>query len=116
MVANNKIFNDTPAQVKKPETKELGLKYDSDKLRFDLLLPEFEECIADVLTYGAKKYAPNSWQKVEDAKNRYYASLRRHINAYRKGEKNDTESGLNHLAHAACNIMFLMYFEEAIHE
>ena len=64
-----------------------------------------------MLTYGANKYAPDSWRHIEDAVNRYYASLRRHINAYRKGEKIDPESGLSHLAHAACNIMFLMYFD-----
>lgn len=91
---------------------EVGRKDDKGKARFDLVEPEFEEAIADVLTYGADKYAPNSWQHVEDAKERYYASLRRHINAYRKGEKIDPESGLPHLAHAACNVMFLMHFEQ----
>ncbi len=89
-----------------------GRKDDNDKLRFDLLSPEFEEVVTKVLTYGAAKYEPNNWQNVEDAENRYYAALRRHISAYRKGEKVDPESGLPHLAHAACNIMFLMHFEE----
>lgn len=93
------------------EKKEIGLKYDEGKARFDLIEPEFEEDIALVLTMGAAKYSPNSWQHVEDAVNRYYAALRRHINAWRKGEKIDPESGLPHLAQAACNIMFLMHFE-----
>lgn len=90
---------------------EIGRKDDKGKARFDLVEPEFEEAVAEVLTYGADKYAPDSWQHVEDAENRYYASLRRHINAFRKGEKTDPESGLSHLAHAACNIMFLMHFD-----
>ena len=93
------------------EKKELGLKYDDGKARFDLIEPEFEEDIANILTMGANKYAPNSWQHVEDGKNRYYAALRRHLNAWRKGEKIDRESGMSHLAHAACNVMFLMHFE-----
>lgn len=93
------------------EKKEIGLKYDDDKIRFDLIEPEFEEAVASVLTMGAKKYAPNSWQHVDDRVNRYYASLRRHINAWRKGELIDKESGLSHLAHAACNVMFLMHAE-----
>ena len=93
------------------EKKELGLKYDGDKARFDLIEPEFEEDIANILTAGANKYAPNSWQHVEDGNNRYYAALRRHLNAWRKGEKIDQESGMSHLAHVACNVMFLMHFE-----
>lgn len=93
------------------EKKELGLKYDEGKARFDLIEPEFEEDIAFILTMGANKYVPNSWQHVDDRANRYYAALRRHINAWRKGEKVDSESGMSHLAHAACNIMFLMHIE-----
>lgn len=88
-----------------------GLKYDSDKLRFDLIMPEFDEEVARVLTYGANKYAPNSWQDIEDPVNRYYGSLMRHINAWRKGEKHDKESGLLHLSHAASNIMFILHKE-----
>lgn len=93
------------------EEQQLGLKYDENKLRFDLIIPEFEEQVAKVLTMGANKYAPNSWQYVENRKERYYASLRRHLNLWRQGETCDTESGLPHLAHAACNIMFLIYDE-----
>lgn len=90
----------------------IGRKDDSGKDRFDLLLPEFEQAVAKVLTMGAAKYEPNSWQHVEDAENRYYAALRRHLNAWRQGEKTDKESGLNHLAHVACNAMFLLWFDQ----
>lgn len=88
-----------------------GQKFDADKLRYDLLPAEFEEAVAKVLTHGAKKYAPNNWQLVENPQERYYAALRRHIAAWRMGEKIDKESGLSHLSHAATNIMFLLYFE-----
>ena len=91
--------------------EEVGHKNDDGKVRFDLVEPEFEEGIARTLMVGAEKYGPNNWQKVDDAENRYYAALRRHINAWRKGEKNDPEDDVSHLAHAACNIMFLMHFE-----
>lgn len=86
-----------------------GLKYDKGKLRFDLVLPIWEEGIARALTYGANKYTDNSWQNVDDFKNRYYAALRRHLNAYRKGEIFDEESGLMHLEHALANIGFLLW-------
>lgn len=92
-------------------TKETGMKSDIGKTRFDLLLPEFEEAVAKVLTMGAEKYGPNNWQQVDDGENRYYAALRRHLSAWRQGDEIDTESGLSHLAHAGCNIMFLMYYD-----
>lgn len=90
---------------------EQGIKYDAGKPRFDLIEPEFTKSVAEVLTFGAEKYAPNSWQHVEDATNRYYASLCRHLNAWRRGEKIDPESGMPHLAHVATNCMFLQHFE-----
>jgi len=88
-----------------------GAKFDQGKLRHDLVLPEFEDAIAEVLTFGAQKYAAHSWKQVPDYKNRYYSALRRHLNAWRAGEKTDPESGLPHLAHAACNIYFLLQGE-----
>ena len=88
-----------------------GQKDDKEKNRLDLIEPEFIEGVGKVLTFGADKYEPNNWQKVEDAKDRYYAATLRHLIAWRKGEKTDPESGLSHLDHVACNIMFLQHFE-----
>jgi hypothetical protein len=78
----------------------------------DLLPFEALEEIARVLTYGAKKYAPNNWQKVPDAKERYEAALLRHFSAHKRGEKNDPESGLSHLAHVGCNALFLIWLQD----
>lgn len=89
-----------------------GKKFDQDKTRLDLVYPQFVENVGKVLTFGAKKYEPNNWQKVEDPVNRYYAAALRHLIAWREGEDKDPESGLSHLAHAACNLMFLQYFED----
>ena len=47
-----------------------------------------------------------SWKKVE--KQRYIAAAMRHFEAYRKGEFIDAESGMPHLWHCACNLMFLI--------
>ena len=90
---------------------EVGPKYDTGKLRYDLVTPDVIKAIAEVLTFGAEKYAPNSWQLVPDAKRRYTAALMRHFEAYRAGEQLDPESGLSHLSHALCNLMFLQHFE-----
>jgi len=91
---------------------KVGLKYDNDKLLMSLVEPEFIEDVAKVLTFGAKKYKPNSWQHVEDCERRYKDALLRHTMSYLKGELIDCESGLTHLSHMATNIMFLSYFEK----
>jgi len=88
-----------------------GLKYDKDKLRYDLLPAVALEQIVSVLTFGAKKYAPENWRKVDDAHSRYFAAAQRHLWAWQKGELNDKETGESHLAHAACCLMFLAEIE-----
>ena len=88
-----------------------GQKFDNSKLRYDLLDPCFEEEIVKVLTHGAIKYNDNNWKYVKPLKERYYAALRRHLAAWRMGEKLDPGSKLRHLAHAGCNIFFLMWQE-----
>jgi hypothetical protein len=56
--------------------KKKGLKYDQEKLRYDLIPPLFIESMAEVLTYGAKNI-----QKI--------AALFRHLQAWRKREQFD---------------------------
>ena len=83
--------------------------FDSDKLRWDLLPIDCVEEVVKILTFGASKYGPNNWQGVEP--DRYYAALMRHLSASRQGEMNDSETGLSHLSHAMCNVIFLLWFE-----
>lgn len=91
-------------------------KFDTDKNRLDLIEPEFIEGLGEVLTFGAKKYGPNTWQTIADPENRYYGAALRHLMAYRKGEHTDSESGLSHLKHCAVNLMYLLHFEEVKNE
>ncbi len=86
---------------------EKGVKYDNEKLRFDLLPIKSLVDVVKVLTYGAVKYADNNWMYVKPFKPRYYAALWRHVIAYMMGEELDQESGLPHLAHALCCLIFL---------
>jgi hypothetical protein len=90
------------------ETSE-GRKADIGKLRYSLLPPSIWQVIR-VLEYGARKYAPDNWKKVPDAETRYFDALHRHLAAWRAGEVNDEESGLPHIAHVACNALFLLHF------
>lgn len=92
------------------ETVELVDKKDQGKPMVDLLVPEFILDLARVLTLGARKYAPNNWQKTE--KRRYIAALYRHQLAYHSGEKYDPESKLNHMTHVAANAMFIFWMDE----
>ena len=89
-----------------------GIKHDQHKPRFDLIPPLAERQVAEVLEYGARKYAPDNWRKVDDAKSRYLAAARRHINAWQTGETIDPESNLPHLAHAICSLMFVAELED----
>lgn len=86
----------------------VGVKHDQAKARFDLIPPAAEKLLADVLTFGATKYAPNNWKLLEDASERYIAAALRHINAHRRGEALDDETELPHLAHAMCCLAFIL--------
>ncbi len=87
-----------------------GVKFDKDKLRFDLTPPEVEEALATILTFGANKYGDRNWEKGMDW-GRLYAAMKRHLNAWRKGEKLDPESGCPHLWHAFTCLSFLVTYE-----
>ncbi len=89
-----------------------GLKYDSEKPRWDLLPLDIIEEIVKVLTIGAQKYDDDNWRKVANGKKRYYAALMRHIKDYQAGEMLDQETGLPHLAHAGCCLIFIMGLEK----
>ncbi len=91
--------------------KPTGKKFDNDKLRWSLLPVGTIPVILEVLELGARKYGFENFKLVENARQRYYDALMRHIDAWWTGEKVDSESGKTHLAHAACCILFLLWFE-----
>jgi len=85
-----------------------GMKYDDGKQRYDLVPAKAHSAMVDVMTFGANKYAPNSWQKVPEGRSRYFAAAMRHLWAFWMGEKLDKESGLHHLAHAMRCVAFML--------
>lgn len=89
----------------------VGYKDDAAKTRWGLLPWGAVKEIADVFTYGASKYAPDNWKKVVDRRSRYFDALHRHLYAWQKGEKNDPDSGHNHLAHAGCCLLMLLWMD-----
>ena len=82
-------------------------KADGGKNRLDLLPFAALEEVGKVLTFGAGKYAPHNWRKC-DSQSRYLAAGLRHLFAWGRGEDTDPETGLSHVAHAACCCLFLL--------
>lgn len=94
------------------ETKPTGgRKFDQGKNRLSLIPVKCLNAIMNVLEFGALKYEVDNWQKVPDASNRYYDAAIRHLFAWREGESIDPESGHYHLAHAACCVIFMLWFD-----
>lgn len=87
-----------------------GIKFDGGKPRLDLISwPAIWE-VAKVLGFGAQKY--DSWNWIEGIEySRLVAAVLRHVTAWTSGEDIDPESGISHLAHAMCGLMFLMTFK-----
>jgi len=86
--------------------KGKGLRLNEGKVRIDLVPESAIRGIANVMTFGAKKYAPNNWRKGMAWSN-VTSSLKRHLAAIDRGEDFDPESGLYHIDHVLCNAAFL---------
>lgn len=90
-----------------------GLKYDNGKLLAGIPIQDFPralKAIAEIGTYGAKKYKRSSWHTVEDGRQRYEDAMNRHyieLNIHGKNSL-DEESGLLHLAHFAWNALAIL--------
>lgn len=88
-----------------------AVKHDAGKPQLDLLPALAVFGVGDVLTYGAKKYAAHNWRKGL-AWSRLTAAALRHLLAFMRGEDIDPESGLPHIDHALCCLMFLSEFQK----
>jgi hypothetical protein len=86
-----------------------GMKFDKNKPDYSLLPFAAVDEVVKVLTYGAAKYDRFNWEKVEAV--RYQAATMRHFSTHMQGEKIDQESGISHLAHAICSLLYLLDFE-----
>jgi hypothetical protein len=95
-------------------TKVAGtaLKFDQDKLDWSLLPWDTLEEIIKVLQFGAGKYSPWNWAEGDGFKyNRLFNSSMRHFIAwFWRREDKDPETGLSHIAHLGCNVLFLLHY------
>ena len=86
-----------------------GEKKDEGKLPLHLLSAPALFDTAAVLRFGAKKYKDRNWEE-GIAYSRVFAALQRHLWKWWSGYNTDDESGLPHLSHAACCLMFLQHY------
>jgi hypothetical protein len=87
-----------------------GIKHDSEKPDMSLLSSIAMFKIAQIMSFGKRKYSANNWRG-GIAYTRLIAAALRHIFSWLGGESVDPESGQSHLAHASCCLMMLLEFE-----
>ena len=103
------IFDTLETQTTGPLRPE-GRKDDQGKDPWQLFPWDAARQIVAVLRFGAGKYNPRNWEKGMDW-DRLFAACIRHLTAWFEGEKTDPETGISHLAHAGCCILFLLAYE-----
>lgn len=107
-----------------------GHKHDGGKLRPSLFPIAGKRWVLKVLEFGARKYSENGWKRVPDAIERYTEAMLRHCDAVSESlsenghpfclDEDYTDANgdlvrgsyLPHLAHIACNALFLLYFKD----
>ena len=114
------LFSEAPhrwtvEQLEALAAKEVaGMKFDAGKPMAGLMVSDFANAllaVAEVSTFGVKKYAPHSWATVPNARERYNDALYRHLFLAAAGEAQDQESALLHAAHVAWNALALLELE-----
>ena len=93
------------------DPSEPGAKCDAGKIRVALMeegFPRALMAVAEVTTFGAKKYTDHGWLAVPDAFKRYSDAAGRHRLKRLAGEERDADSGLLHLQHEAWGLLAML--------
>ena len=98
-------------EAMKVELRKEAVKFDAGKIDWTLVPFEALEGMVQVLQFGANKYAAWNWTEGGGFKwTRLIGSCLRHLFAWARGQDLDPESGLSHIYHAQCNLLFLAYY------
>jgi len=92
--------------------EQQAVKHDQGKLDWSLLPWDAVEETIRVLEFGAGKYSPWNWAEGEGFKyTRLFNSSMRHFVAwFWRKEDLDPETGISHIAHLSCNVLFLLHY------
>lgn len=110
-VIRDRMLSNNDAVVEFTPAAPTGIKHDQDKADMSLLSNVALLKIAQVMTFGKKKYSAHNWRG-GFVWSRPLAAAARHLFAYIGGEDKDPETGLSHLAHACCCLFFVLEFED----
>lgn len=85
-------------------------KKDAGKLPWHLFPYDAAREVVRVLQFGANKYRERGWEDGIQF-SRVYGAIQRHAVAwFQDREDDDPETGLSHLAHLGCEVLFLLAF------
>lgn len=97
----------TGGSALKPPTPA-GLRYNSGKLRVDLIPASFVVALAQVFSQGARKYENDNWKKGLSLRDTL-GCCERHLIRLKQGEQFDPETGCHHGAMVAWNALVAMW-------
>jgi len=86
-----------------------GVKFDGEKIRYDLIPADALHELARVYTHGAQKYEDDNWRKGMEWK-KIMGAMERHYNSFKRGQEYDPDSGLLHIAQVAWGAFTLINF------
>lgn len=90
--------------------KPVVIKADEGKPRPSLLPFRALDHVIAVREYAHREYGKGAdqWRDLPDGRARFFDAALRHAFAHARGEELDPKSGLPHLAHAACSLLFVL--------
>lgn len=104
--SNNTWSPNDPRQLYNVAVRDQTQKADGGKPMMELIPTSVYRSLGKVLTHGAEKYGPNTWQNVEVE--RYVGALLRHLCAFLDDPNGvDADSGLAHTEHLLANAAFI---------
>lgn len=105
------IFSSEKLSNKPTINKSTAVKFDSNKTDWAILPFGALEEIVKVLKFGEEKYARGNFASGSGLNySRLINSIFRHTISFARGEDKDPESGLSHIAHVGCCVIFLLHY------
>lgn len=89
-----------------------SVRHNTGKVQLREIDPSFVLGLGQVLTASRERYDEGNWMK-ETKLSTPYESCMRHLMKFWNGDELDDDTKLDHLLHAATNIMFLYYHKSS---